>query len=75
MLWNLWSVVTTMKHEKEYLIDASVVEKDCLPLVEMITSCSTPNIAMLRWIAYMESMNLKFKHIVKKDTEVADMLS
>jgi hypothetical protein len=73
---KLWGVVTTMKNEKEYLIGASVVvETDCLPLLEMITSCSTPEIAMLRWIAYIKSMDLEFKHIVEKDIVVVDMLS
>lgn len=73
---ELWGVVTAMKHEKEYLIGASVVvETDCLPLLGMITSCSTPDLAMLRWIAYIKSMNPEFKHIAGKDNAVADMLS
>jgi hypothetical protein len=46
---ELWGVVTAMKNEKEYLIGASVVvETDCLSLLGMITSCSKPDIAMLR---------------------------
>jgi hypothetical protein len=46
---NCGGVVTAMKNEKEYLIGASVVvETDCLSLLGMITSCSTPDIAMLR---------------------------
>ena len=73
---ELWGVVTAMKNEKEYLIGATVVVKtDCLPLLGMIASCSTPDIAMLRWIAYIKSMNPEFKHIAGKDNAVADMLS
>lgn len=73
---ELWGIVTAMKHEKEYLIGASVVvETDCLPLLGMISSCSTPDIAMLRWIAYIKTMNPEFKHITGKDNAVADMLS
>ncbi|RYA38525.1 hypothetical protein DD606_25955 [Enterobacter cloacae complex sp. GF14B] len=41
----------------------------------MITNCSTPDIAMLRWIAYIKSLNLEFKHIAGKDNPMADMLS
>ena len=73
---ELWGMVTAMKNEKEYLIGATVVvETDCLPLLGMIASCSTPDIAMLRWIAYIKSLNPEFKHIAGKDNAVADMLS
>ncbi|MCO5604739.1 hypothetical protein L7F22_058909 [Adiantum nelumboides] len=73
---ELWGVVTSLKCDKDYLIGAYVVvETDCLPLLGMIASCSTPNIAMLRWIAYIKSLNLEFKHIAGKDNPVADMLS
>jgi len=41
----------------------------------MITSCSTPDLAMLRWIAYIKSMDPEFKHIVRKDNPVVDILS
>jgi hypothetical protein len=69
-------VVTAMKNEKEYLIGASVVvETDCLPLLRMITDYSMPDIAMLRWIACIKSMDLEFKHIVGKDNPIANMLS
>ena len=51
------------------------VETDCLPLLGMITSCTTPDIAMLRWIAYIKSLNPKFENIVGKDNRVAYMLS
>ena len=69
-------MVSALKNEKEYLIGICVVvETDCLPLLGMITSCSTPNIAMLRWIAYIKSLNPEFKHIASKDNTVVDMLS
>ena len=73
---ELWGMVTALKCEKKYLIGASVVvETDCLPLLGMITSCSTPNIAMIRWIAYIKSLNIEFKHIARKDNPIPDMLS
>ena len=44
---ELWGVVTALKCDKEYFIGASViVETDCLPLLGMISSCSTLDIAM-----------------------------
>ena len=52
-----------------------VLETDCLPLLGMITSCSTSDVAMLRWIAYIKSLNPEFQHIAGKDNPVADMLS
>lgn len=58
---ELWGVITALKCDKEYLIGATVmVEIDCLPLLGMITTCSTPDIAMLRWIAYIKSLNPEF---------------
>ncbi|MCO5601145.1 hypothetical protein L7F22_055264 [Adiantum nelumboides] len=73
---ELWGVVTSLKCDKEYFIGASVtVEIDCLPLLGMITSFSTPDIAMLRWIAYIKSLNPEFEHIAGKENAVADMLS
>ena len=73
---ELWGIVTALKIDKEYFIGAYViVETDCLPLIGMIASCSTPDIAMLRWIAYIKSLNPEFRHIAGKDNMVADMLS
>ena len=58
---ELWGVVTALKNDKEYLIGTEViVETDCLPLLGMISNCSTPDIAMLRWIAYIKSLNPEF---------------
>ena len=45
---ELWGVVIALKCDKEYFIGASViVETDWLPLLGMISSCSTLDIAML----------------------------
>lgn len=64
-----------MKAKKEYLIwTPVVVETNCLLLLGMIVNCTTPDIAMLRWIAYIKSLNPEFKHIVGKNNPVADML-
>lgn len=65
---ELWSVVIVLKNENEHLIETSIViEINCLSLLDMIISCSIPEISMLRWIAYIKSMNPKFKHIIVKE--------
>lgn len=65
-----------MKNERDYLIRIPMIMKiDCLLLLGMITNYNTPDIAMLRWIAYIKSLNLEFKHIARKNNLVADMLS
>jgi hypothetical protein len=73
---ELWGIVTAMKVEKNYLIGTYVVlETDCLPLISMIASCTTPDIAMLRWIAFIRSLNPELRHIARKENTMADMLS
>ena len=52
-----------------------MLETDCLPLLGMISNCNSPDIAMLRWIAYIKSLNRVLKHITGKMNPVADMLS
>jgi hypothetical protein len=52
-----------------------VLETNCLPLLGMIANCSIPDIAMLRWIAYIKSLNPVLVHIIGKKNFVADMLS
>ncbi|KAL3686149.1 hypothetical protein R1sor_004171 [Riccia sorocarpa] len=47
----------------------------CLPLLGMIANCSTPDITIVRWIAYVRNFNPQLKHIVGKKNVVADMLS
>ena len=41
----------------------------------MVSGCTTPDLAMLRWIAYIKSMNLEIRHISGKDIAMTDMLS
>ena len=73
---ELWGALTTLKADRNYLIGANVVlEIDCLPLLGMISNCNSPDIAMLRWIAYIKSLNPVLKHITGKMNPVADMLS
>ena len=40
----------------------------------MISACATPDIAMLRWIAYIKSLNPEIRYINGKHNVVADML-
>jgi hypothetical protein len=73
---ELWGILSTIKSDREYLIGADVViETDCLPILGMISRCNTPDIAMLRWIAYIKSLNPEIRHIAGKRNIVADMLS
>jgi len=73
---ELWGARVALRQEKDYLIGAHMVlETDCLPLLGMITNCDTPDIAMLRWIAFIRMFNPELKHIAGKDNPVADMLS
>ena len=41
----------------------------------MVFGCATPDLAMLRWIAYIKSLNPEIRHISGKDNAMADMLS
>ena len=41
----------------------------------MVSRCATPDLAMLRWIAYIKSLNPEIRHILGKDNAMADMLS
>jgi hypothetical protein len=73
---ELWGVVLAIKADRDYLIGAEVViETDCLPLLEMMRCCMIPDVDMLRWIAYVKSLNPDVRHISGKDKVVADMLS
>jgi Integrase zinc binding domain/RNase H-like domain found in reverse transcriptase/Reverse transcriptase (RNA-dependent DNA polymerase) len=73
---ELLGALTALKADRNYLIGANVVlETDCLPLLGMVANCSTPDIAMLRWIAYIRSLNPVLVHITGKKNSVADMLS
>ncbi|KAL3680762.1 hypothetical protein R1sor_023718 [Riccia sorocarpa] len=73
---ELWGVYSALRTDRDFLIGASVVlETDCLLLLGMVANCNTPDITMLRWIAYIRSFNLELRHIAGKENVVADMLS
>ena len=73
---ELWGIVTAIKTDREYLIGAEVIiETDCLPVLGMMRCCTIPDVAMLRWIAYIKSLNPDVRHISGKDNVMADMLS
>ena len=65
-----------MKADKDYLIGTEVIiETDCLPILGMVSGCATPDLEMLRWIAYIKSLDPEIRHISGKDNAMADMLS
>ena len=73
---ELWGIVSAVKTDRDYLIGTEVIiETDCLPILGMISGCATPDIAMLRWIAYIKSLNPEIRHVAGKRNVVADMLS
>ncbi|KAL3702497.1 hypothetical protein R1sor_020519 [Riccia sorocarpa] len=73
---ELWGARTALRTDRNLLIGAYVVlETDCLPLLGMIANCSTPDITMLSWIAFIRSLNPELRHIAGKKNVVADMLS
>ena len=73
---ELWGIVSAVKADRDYLIGTEVIiETDCLPILGMISGCATPDIAMLRWIAYIKSLNPEIRHVAGKHNVVADMLS
>ena len=58
MMQEIWGIIFAINANKHYLIIMEVViETDCLPIVGMIAKCSTPNLAMLRWIANINQIN------------------
>ena len=73
---EMWGIISAIKADRDYLIGAEVViETDCLPILGMVSSCSSPDITMLRWIAYIKSFNPELRHISGKNNAMADMLS
>ena len=52
-----------------------IIETDCMPILSMVSECATPDLAMLRWIAYIKSLDPEIRHISGKDNAMADMLS
>jgi hypothetical protein len=73
---ELWGAKIALKQDRICLIGAHIIiETDCMPLLGMIANCDTPDIAMLRWIAFIRMFNPELRHIAGKDNPVADMLS
>ena len=71
-----WGTISKVKAEKDYLIRREVIIKtDCLPILGMLSRFVTPDLSMLRWIAYIKSLNVELWHISEKDNTVANMLS
>ena len=57
-----------MKVDKDYLIGSEVIiERFCLPILGMISGYATPDLAMLRWISYIKSLNPEIRHIAGKN--------
>ena len=68
--------MSAVKTDKDYVIGSEVIiETDCLPILRMISGCATPDLAMLRWITYIKSLNPEIRHIGGKENAMADMLS
>ena len=60
----------------DYLIGAEVkIETDYLWILGMMRCCTIPDVAMLRWISYLKSLDPKVRHISRKDNAVVDILS
>ena len=41
----------------------------------MVSGCATPNLAMLKRITYIKSLNPEIRHISRKNNAMTDMLS
>ena len=73
---ELWGIVSVVKADRDYLIETKVIiETDCLPILGMISSCVSPDIAMLQWIADIKSLNPEIWHVTGKYNVVVNMLS
>ena len=64
-----------MKVDKYMIGSEVIIEMDCVPILGMISGCETPDLAMLRWIAYIKFLNPEICHIARKNNAMADMLS
>ena len=52
-----------------------IIKTDFLPILGMVSGCVTLDLAMLRWIAYIKSLNTEIHHLSGKDNAMANMLS
>lgn len=67
-------IVPTAK--RNYLTGANVVlETNCLPLLCMIANWSILDTTMLRWIAYIKSLDRVLVYITKKKNSMVGMLT
>ena len=66
---ELGGIVSAVKADKDYLIGTEVIiETDCLPILGMVSGCATPDLAMLRWIAYISPWTRKYDTFPEKTT-------
>ena len=73
---ELWEIVYVVKVDCDYIIGVEVIiEINCLLILGKIFECTTLNVALLQWIAYIKSLNLEIWHVLGKHNSVADMLS
>jgi hypothetical protein len=73
---ELWGIFLAVKADRDHLIGTEVViEIYCLPILSMVSGCTTPDLAMFRWIAYIKSLNPHIQHISGKNNATADILS
>ena len=52
-----------------------IIETDYLLVLGMMRTSTIPDVAMLRWISYLKSLDPKVRHISRKDNAVVDILS
>ncbi|KAL3687746.1 hypothetical protein R1sor_014055 [Riccia sorocarpa] len=61
--------------EQRFWLEDNGTIRRLLALLGMVANCNSPDITMLRWIAYIRSFNPELRHIAGKENVVADMLS
>ena len=52
-----------------------MLKTNCLALLGMISNCNSSDVTMLRWIAYIKSLNPFLKHIIDKINPTMDIKS
>jgi hypothetical protein len=73
---ELWGIVSAITSGRGYLIEAElVINTDCLPILGMIFGCNTPNVSIVRYIAYIKAVSRESRHVARKHNLVLDMLS
>jgi hypothetical protein len=71
---KLWEARCALHQDQNYLIGAVVIIKtNCHSLLGMVANCTTPDVAMLRWVAFICMFSPELKHIRGKENGVADM--